>query len=1123
VAISKGALPCSDSESSPCPDPNQIRPIAVGEVFYRLIAHYLLHSCGDLSLCFPSIQFGFHRAGIDRVIHQARAALELHPDSILITTDFRAAFQTRCRSSIATSVFNQPILSHINRLFHWAYSQPSDLLIFSPDGSLYDSVLSSNGVRQGDVLASIAFAVSVQQLFSSSLSPNSLGLAIIDDFSIVAPSSLALQSFSQLAHNAAACQFPLNKSKCSIFWPHSRPIPDQITEFATLHSVNITHSTASLLGSSISLNSNVLTNWALSKINTLDSYFNILKSPYMRSQMSVALLRLSASPKLNHLCRTLPFSSMQTPCELFDRQCLDVFASRLVLSPDPHLARLAARQIVLPLRDGGFGIGTSSLTLAAASLSSICSAIQDINPLLNQQSPTDKIPLLWQTFVSAFQALQPQHRSHSRAPINRSAVSDVPLGVDLQHFILPDTPETLWSFFSESAVPISFQSILSEPLRNAYRSELLLSASPHDLSRLSSLYGPNISLFLTALPSSPFTSFSDRDFSLICKFRLGIPISGIPLSGKCSLCNSAIPSNPNIHPMCCPKTRRRETLARHNFVVQTLNRHARYAGATTTVEPRPLDEANRKPDLCIIYQQSLYTDVTIVQPDAPSKSSLSSVSALLQAEASKNNKYKSDIEALNHSFIPAAATSYGVFSSSLNKVITQIGLISDQSGYLPPPLFTRTLSTEIACAIQHGNAQILTSAIRAHQHLPSHQASSLLIIPPNSTFSLSPLLTSHTPPSTSRHLSASTISHMYQSDADDPMALATPVSKSKRKTSSPAIPTPSPAKRARKVGSPLSAEQLVSQKHRPVTRSLNSAASSSTAASSVQYQLATSSDQGQLTVSRVQVDRAATSPNQNQPVPAASSAQVNCTAASSAQTSCTTASSALVNCTAASSSSSPSAQSPLPAASSVQVNSTAASSVHVNCTAASSVQVDCFASSVPVAASSAQLSRPATLSVQDRCNAARAAFAVKQRNLLQARQRALVPSSTSSPERRAQFIADNPHLASYPAFQHSFLNKSPLNNLVFSSDFPPPNTSPDTITHEPATKPKKPAVKLNAASPPATSGQGGTHSCHAEPTHMHSPTPVSQPSFRSLCSPVDSPTESFQTADSTAFCPADMF
>ena len=232
------------------------------------------------------------------MVHQARAALELHPDSILITTDFRAAFQTRCRSSIANSVFNQPIRSHINRLFHWAYNQPSDLLIFSSDGSFYDSVISSNGVRQGDVLASIAFAVSVQQLFLSSLSPKSLGLAIIDDFSIVGPTSLALQSFSRLAHNATACQFPLNKSKCSIFWPHSDSVPRQILEFASLHSINVIHSApATLLGSAISLNSDLLNNWAISKVNSLDSYFNMLKSPYMRSQMSTALLRLSASPK----------------------------------------------------------------------------------------------------------------------------------------------------------------------------------------------------------------------------------------------------------------------------------------------------------------------------------------------------------------------------------------------------------------------------------------------------------------------------------------------------------------------------------------------------------------------------------------------------------------------------------------------------------------------------------------------------------------------------------------------------------------------------------------------------------------------------------------------------------
>lgn len=397
--------------------------------------------------------------------------------------------------------------------------------------------------------------------------------------------------------------------------------PPSLLDFCDQHRLNLTHSSAApLLGSAIALDDSQLTDWALAKVRDLDPYFSLLRSPYMRSQMSVALLRLSCAPKLNHLCRTLPITAMREPCQTFDRLCRDTLTSRLDI-PGRDLGGLAVRQIVLPLRDGGLGISCSSLSLAAASLSSMCAAISDISLSLGDRQPHILIPRFWSSFTCAFNSLRDAHLAHAPAQPGRSAAHAIPLDLDPPDFSLADSPEELWSRYSREATPPHFQHFLAQPCRKSYHTSLLSDAPPFDLSRLRSLYGEHISRYLTALPTSPYTTFSDRDFALTIKFRLGIPIVGVPSSGQCPLCSATIPAGFNAHPMCCSHTRRRATNVRHNNVVYALNRFARRAGASTRIEPIPLDVDNRRPDLLITYADSLYTDVTIIQPDAPSKSS----------------------------------------------------------------------------------------------------------------------------------------------------------------------------------------------------------------------------------------------------------------------------------------------------------------------------------------------------------------------------------------------------------------------------------------------------------------------------------------------------------------------
>jgi hypothetical protein len=183
--------------------------------------------------------------------------------------------------------------------------------------------------------------------------------------------------------------------------------------------------------------------------------------------------------------------------------------------------------------------------------------------------------------------------------------------------------------------------------------------------------------------------------------------------------------------MCCDAVRRRGTTIRHNWVVHTLNRYARLAGASCSLEPRPfLDDDRQRPDLSFTHLQTTFTDVVVVQPDAPSRGSASPQSVLFQAESLKEKKYSDKLAALGHSFIAAAASCHGVFSNSLVHLIDVLSALhaenfpnSDMS-----PSFRRCLVEELACAIQKGNARILRDAVHSYQQFkdsPAYSAAAL--------------------------------------------------------------------------------------------------------------------------------------------------------------------------------------------------------------------------------------------------------------------------------------------------------------------------------------------------------------------------------------------------------------
>lgn len=107
-----------------------IRPIAMGEAFYKLAATYMLRLVNESarSALGPG-QFAFAPGGAEAAVICLRTAMFEHPGWWVMACDIKNAFNSRDRGDILKILYQHSDLAGIWRIADWAYGQPSDLLM----------------------------------------------------------------------------------------------------------------------------------------------------------------------------------------------------------------------------------------------------------------------------------------------------------------------------------------------------------------------------------------------------------------------------------------------------------------------------------------------------------------------------------------------------------------------------------------------------------------------------------------------------------------------------------------------------------------------------------------------------------------------------------------------------------------------------------------------------------------------------------------------------------------------------------------------------------------------------------------------------------------------------------
>ncbi|KAL2610702.1 hypothetical protein R1flu_029275 [Riccia fluitans] len=97
-----------------------VRPIAVGEVLYRLIARSLGFQFWEaLADHFSPLQFGVAmHGGCKIIIHGLQATLDLHPDWVVLQVDIKNAFNTISREALFCTRQGDPLGGTLFALAH---------------------------------------------------------------------------------------------------------------------------------------------------------------------------------------------------------------------------------------------------------------------------------------------------------------------------------------------------------------------------------------------------------------------------------------------------------------------------------------------------------------------------------------------------------------------------------------------------------------------------------------------------------------------------------------------------------------------------------------------------------------------------------------------------------------------------------------------------------------------------------------------------------------------------------------------------------------------------------------------------------------------------------------------
>ena len=243
---------------------------------------------------------------------------------------------------------------------------------------------------------------------------------------------------------------------------------------------------------------------------------------------------------------------------------------------------------------------------------------------------------------------------------------------------------------------------MSSPVKRAYH------------AHLTSISNPLANRWLQVIPSQSKLQMANATFESAMRTLMHLPARAKPLI-HCP-CEKAGDTGKYLtdplHGLSC-RWNGRQTIGRHNQVVDALALGLRRCGATPVVEPAGYDaETDRQPDIFVILNgEPTFIDVGIVHASAPSHQHYKPLGAADAYGNLKRRKYEQTAMDNDATFKPFILETSGAYGNSAKALVGDILELATTSALaFSPEEIVDDLLDSVAIAIQIGNFMATTRA-----------------------------------------------------------------------------------------------------------------------------------------------------------------------------------------------------------------------------------------------------------------------------------------------------------------------------------------------------------------------------------------------------------------------------